>query len=246
MKKSKVAVLVIAALVAGLTLGGIGIASAAGRSANNAVVASHSGTPLTGTASPVATLSTLTGLSVPEIMALRAQGESLATIATNNGIDPAVLVDQILAARKANLDSLVSAGRLTAEQELAILDHIRIAVQRIVDAVPGVSAMPSRVPTSTPSVPTTTGPRAGMMTSATVGPHMVPDTHHAATAPHVGTTAPHMGTTAPQHMTPSTPAAPAPVADPTATPAAPSTTHHSGSMMGSGSGSTSGMMGPRH
>jgi hypothetical protein len=135
-KKSNVALLVAGALVAGLTLGGLGIASAATRASQQATVTYASGARM-GATSPIVTISRLSGLSVRQIMKLRNQGESLSTIATDNGVDPAAVVTQTVAARQAHFDSLVAAGRMTAAQEQTVLDHMRAAVQAMMLAVPG-------------------------------------------------------------------------------------------------------------
>jgi len=167
--------LVAAALVVGLALGGLGIANAASRTAQ----AAAAGQTLMGATSPLATLSNLTGLSVQEIGALRAQGKSLSAIAAENGVDPAVVVDQTVAARQTYFDGLVAAGTMTAAQEQTALVRIRAVVQTMMDAVPGSGQVPSRATTATPSVPTTFGagpaylcptPRAGVPASGTVGP----------------------------------------------------------------------------
>jgi hypothetical protein len=237
MKKSRVAILVVGALIAGLTLGGIGIASAASRQAQTPP--GYAGM-MAGTNSPVAALSSLTGLSVPEIMALHAQGASFATIATDNGVDPAAVIDQMLAARQATLDARVAAGAMTAEQVQAIIDHLRAAAHAMLDAVPHMGARASGSATFTP------GPN--MMTSATVGPHA-----------RYG-----MGTTnAPRtrHMTPVTPAPAGPATNaPVTAPVAPGTPMHqatgttqttvaphmSAGTTGGMMGGTGTMGGPRH
>jgi hypothetical protein len=135
MKKSKVAILVAGALVAGLTLGGLGIADAAVR-ATHKTVASQSGTVAKGL-SPVVTLSRMTKLSVKQIMALRHQGTSFASIATSNGVDPAAVVDQMIAARQTHLDAMVAAGRMTAAQEQTMLDAMRAGLGTMMGLVPG-------------------------------------------------------------------------------------------------------------
>lgn len=161
MKKSKIAILVAGALVAGLTIGGMGIASATNTTQQTATIAPYSSVTMTGTNGPVATLSALTGLSAQEIMTLRGQGKSLATIATENGVDPAAVVDQTVAARKAYLDTLVAAGQITAAQQAAMLGNIRTAVLAMMNALPANGGVPSRPTTATPSVPATGAAGAG-------------------------------------------------------------------------------------
>lgn len=152
--KTRTTILVLGALVAGLTIGGMSIASAAGRGPQTAT-ATNASAAMMGTTSPIATLSNLTGLTVQEIQALRAQGKSLATIATENGVDPHAVVDQTVAARQSYLDALVAAGRMTAAQAQAMLDRIRSGVQAMMDATPGTRAIPAQPPA--PSAPATFG-----------------------------------------------------------------------------------------
>jgi len=225
MKRSRVAILVIGALVAGLTLGGIGIASAANRQAQTN--AAYAGTMIGGT-SPVAVLAKLTGLSVQDIMALHTQETSFAQIASDNGVDPSAVVDQVVAARQAQLDSLVAAGTMTAAQEQAILDRMRAAVETMLNAAP-MGANGSRVATFTP------GP--GVMTTPTVGPRgtggmMGTTTGRTTTGPRPR----HMTSVAPVVTDPGTTTGPI-VTTPAGPPASAGTP---GGMMG---GSTSGMMG---
>jgi hypothetical protein len=232
-KKSRVAILVVGALIAGLTLGGIGIASAASRAAQTTDASYYDGA-MVGATSPVATLSALTGRTAQEILALRAQGKSLSVIATENGVDPAAVVDQTVAARQAYLDTLVTAGKLTAEQEQALLDRIRAAVQAMMDALPH-AGRPSVVPTTTPSVPAT----------GTMGPGHHAESQHMNAAAHAGSmmqgTVAHHAASAPHHMTSTAPAQ--------NTPGTGTTAHHDTMMVGTSSGhaapsgSTGGMMG---
>ena len=161
MRKSSTAILVAGALVAGLTIGGIGIASAASNTPQAATTASYSSVTMTGAKGPIATLSALTGLSVQEIMALRSQGKSLATIATDNGVDPATVVAQTVAARQAYLDTLVTAGQISAAQGQSMLGNTRTAVQAMMNAIPATGRVPSRPTTTTPSVPATSAAGAG-------------------------------------------------------------------------------------
>jgi hypothetical protein len=235
------------ALVAGLTLGGLGIATASSRASQQTTGTSYPGSMMEG-ASPIATLSRLTGLSVQQIMALRNQGKSLATIATDNGIDPATLVDETLAARQAHFDALVAAGHMTAEQEQTVLDRMRAAIQAMIDAVPGPVGPPSRDTTRTPMVPGT-----GMSGRGHNGPHhgtgrTTPSAHRQ-----------HMGNTGSGNtmMTPGTPgqgnpdgsapAGPSTSTGPGTGPGSGTGTMGPGSGMGRGSGmgSGSGMMGSR-
>jgi hypothetical protein len=58
----------------------------------------------------------LTGLSVEEVQAQRAEGNSAAEIAEANGVSTETVVDEALAARKTILDAKVADGTITQEQ----------------------------------------------------------------------------------------------------------------------------------
>jgi uncharacterized membrane protein YgcG len=157
-KNMKIAALVASALVAGLVLGGIGIATATtgaktgsavsfGSAVSSATVGTHGGSRAI-----VTVLARLTGLSVDKIVAEHASGVSFATIATENGVDPSTLVDQVVAARRAQLDALVSSGSMTQAHEDALLVALRNRVQAMVDMTPGTGAGST---TTTPSVSAT-------------------------------------------------------------------------------------------
>ncbi len=217
-KRSKLAIIVAGALVAGLTLGGLGIADAAVRNAHK-TVASKSASVAKGV-SPVATLSRMTKLSVKRIMALRHQGKSFASIAASMGVDPAAVVDQMVAARQAHLDAMVAAGRMTAAQEQAMLAVMRTTVGTMMGLVPGSGS--------------------GMMSGDT--------TQSATGMPGNGYGGGNAGTgmTPGQGNVPTMMNAPAPTdpgTAPAATPAPASTPAPRTGMMGSGSTNGSGMMG---
>ncbi len=162
MKKSRAATLIAGALVLGLALGGLGIATARNGSAASLSTATSSASQMRG-ASLIQALSSLTGLSVQQIMALRAQGKSFATIATDNGVDPAAVVDKTVAARQAKLDALLASGTITPVQEAASLAKMRARVEAAMNAVPTFGNSPSGEPTATPSIPTTGGPGMGWL-----------------------------------------------------------------------------------
>jgi len=61
-------------------------------------------------------VSNLTGLSVEEVQAQRAAGNSVADIAEANGVSVEAVVSEALAARKAILDAKVADGAITQEQ----------------------------------------------------------------------------------------------------------------------------------
>ena len=162
MKKSKVAILVAGALVAGLTLGGLGIADAAVRAAHK-TVASQSSNVAKGL-SPVVTLSRMTKLSVKQITALRNQGTSFASIATSNGVDPAAVIDQMIAARQTHLDAMVAAGHMTAAQEQTMLSAMRTGLGTMMGFVPG-SGRGMMSGDDTQSVPATGTPGYALLPS---------------------------------------------------------------------------------
>jgi hypothetical protein len=153
--------LITGALVLGLALGGLGIANAWSGTTNTASNATSSASQMNG-ASTIQALSALTGLSVQKIMTLRAGGKSFATIATENGVDPAAVVDKTVAVRQVRLDALVASGTITAEQEATTLARIRAHVEAIMNLVPRMGGIGSEVTTATPSDPTTATNRPGM------------------------------------------------------------------------------------
>lgn len=63
-------------------------------------------------------------LSVADLKSKVASGESLKQIATDQKVDYAVVTSAVHNAAKADLDKLVSAGKLTAARETAILDRL--------------------------------------------------------------------------------------------------------------------------
>lgn len=128
MKKSKVVALVAAALVAGLVLGSIGLASAAPAADTSATAGVAQGYRLRmgsamrdAGARMVDILAKLTGLSEDDIYARRTAGESVADIAKSEGVETATVVDQALDARAAILDAKVADGTIDAETRDEVL-----------------------------------------------------------------------------------------------------------------------------
>ena len=130
MKNRHVAALVAAALVAGLALGSIGIASAAPASDTTASTVAETcagyglkmGAALRDAGGRmVDILADLTGLSVEDIHDRREAGESVADIAESEGVETQDVVDSALAARKAILDAKVADGTIDAETRDEIL-----------------------------------------------------------------------------------------------------------------------------
>lgn len=122
MKKSKAIALVSAGLVAGLVLGSLGVSYAATESTgtNTSCVlgtGARMGQAIRGAgARLVDIVADLTGLSVEEVQAQRAEGNSVADIAEANGVSTEAVVAEALAARKALLDEKVADGSITQEQ----------------------------------------------------------------------------------------------------------------------------------
>lgn len=126
MRKSKMIALVSAGLVAGLVLGSVGVSYAA----------TDSTTPLLGAGARMGAairdaggrlvdiVAELTGLSVDEVQAQRAEGNSVADIAVANGVAAETVVSEALAARKALLDEKVADGTITQAQADAAYEQM--------------------------------------------------------------------------------------------------------------------------
>lgn len=114
MNKSKVAILVSAALVAGLVLGSVGIASAA--TATTTTGAGLGGIMRQAGGTLAEIVAKLTGKTTTEVYAERKDGKSFATIASENGVAATKVASEALAARKSALDAAVKAGTITQAQ----------------------------------------------------------------------------------------------------------------------------------
>lgn len=118
MKKSKMIALVSVGLVAGLVLGSVGVSYAAtdattpilGAGARMGAAIRDAGGRL------VDIVAELTGLTVDQVRAQRAEGNSVAAIAEANGSSAEAVVSEALAVRKALLDEKVVDGTITQEQ----------------------------------------------------------------------------------------------------------------------------------
>ena len=118
MNKRRVLALLSAGLVAGLVFGSVGAAYAAtdtpanplGAGARMSQAIRDAGGRL------IDILADLTGLSVEDIQAERAEGNSISDIAEANGVSTDTVVSEALAARKAILDAKVADGSITQEQ----------------------------------------------------------------------------------------------------------------------------------
>ncbi|PKQ19430.1 MAG: hypothetical protein CVT66_10155 [Actinobacteria bacterium HGW-Actinobacteria-6] len=121
MKRGKSLALVSFGLIAGLVLGSVGFAYAAPTDTTpaNPVLASglRMGQSIRDAGGRlVDVVAKLTGLSVEDVQAQRADGKSAADIAQANGVDADAVVSEALAIRKAALDARVADGTITQEQ----------------------------------------------------------------------------------------------------------------------------------
>jgi len=76
----------------------------------------------------------LTGLDIADIHDRRVDGESLATIAESEGVDPDEVVTEALDARAAILDEKVADGTLTEEQAAAALANMQERMSERIDS----------------------------------------------------------------------------------------------------------------
>lgn len=63
-------------------------------------------------------------MTVDEVRAAMEAGKTIEQLAQEKGIDPQVILDAVIAARKARLDALVAEGRLTEEQAATMLQQM--------------------------------------------------------------------------------------------------------------------------
>jgi urease accessory protein UreF len=133
--------IVSAALVAGLVLGSVGIASAA--------TTATTGTPRAGFGAQVGGMLRQAGVSLADIVAKltgqtaaqvytqRAAGKSFADIASAKGVSADKVTADALAARKTALAAAVKAGTLTQAQADTMLARMQTRIpQRITDPAP--------------------------------------------------------------------------------------------------------------
>lgn len=118
MNKRRVLALLSVGLVAGLVFGSVGAAYAAtDTSANPLGAGARMGQAIRDAGGRlIDILADLTGLSVEDIQAERAEGSSISDIAEANGVSTDTVVSEALAARKAILDAKVADGSITQEQ----------------------------------------------------------------------------------------------------------------------------------
>lgn len=140
MSRNRTVLLVVAALVAGLVLGSVGIASAA---------TTTTGTPGAGFGAQVGgmfrqagasladVVAKLTGQTTAQVYTQRAAGNSFADIASAKGVSADKVTADALAARKAALAAAVKAGTLTQAQADIMLARMQTRIpQRITDPAP--------------------------------------------------------------------------------------------------------------
>ena len=81
-----------------------------------------------------ATVAEIVGLSAQELQAERLAGKSLAQIAASKGISEDALIAQLLEARKATVNELLGAGKITQAQADYMLnnmaEHVKVMVER--------------------------------------------------------------------------------------------------------------------
>jgi hypothetical protein len=127
--------LAISLAIAGLaTIGTVAVASAAGPTPTPAPAATPAPVSTPAVNGPATgTISGILGLSQAEIQALRAQGKTLAQIATDKGIDPQRLVDALVAVWGARIDARVAVGALTADQAAALKADLAVRAKAMVN-----------------------------------------------------------------------------------------------------------------
>lgn len=142
MSKGKVIALVAGALVAGLVLGSLGLASAATTAQTQTrtrVAACGTGTggimrQAGGTIADI--VAKLTGLKVEDVYAARKDGKSFADIAKTKNVSADKVTDAVLAARKTALADAVKDKTITQDQADLMYDRMqdRIATKVTSDA----------------------------------------------------------------------------------------------------------------
>ncbi len=138
-KHGKAITMVAVGLVAGLVLGSMGIASAApttdpatgetlGYGARMGVAIHEAGARMADI------VADLTGLSVEDVEARRADGETVADIAESEGVDPSAVTDEALAARKTILDEKVADGTIDQETADLMLERMTDRISERIDS----------------------------------------------------------------------------------------------------------------
>lgn len=135
MSKGKVAIFVVAALVAGLALGSVGIASAAtATTAPSGVVGACYGVMRQAGGTIADIVAKLTGQTVEQVRDQRETGASFAKIAADKNVSAEKVAAEVVAARKTALDAAVKAGTITQAQADAALARMKTRVEARIDS----------------------------------------------------------------------------------------------------------------
>jgi hypothetical protein len=139
MRKRNVAAITIAALVAGLVVGSIGLASAAtSQSPMGGARLQFRGAMRQAGSTLADVVAKLTGLSLTQVRTDRQAGKSFAEIAKAKGVGADQVVADTLTARKAALDAAVKSGRITQAQADAALATMKTRLtDRVSSTTPG-------------------------------------------------------------------------------------------------------------
>lgn len=136
MKKGRIVAMMVAMLVVGLVAGNVAggwaaTAPESGTSSSTTTVAPGAGLGLRMGAALrdaggrlVDVVAKLTGLDVDDVIARRAEGESIEKIAESEGVKTDAVVDEALKVREQLLDERVKAGTITQEQADAAIDRM--------------------------------------------------------------------------------------------------------------------------
>lgn len=131
MTRNRTIVFVAAALVAGLVLGSVGIASAATRTTGTpgaGLGAQVGGMMRQAGASLADVVAKLTGQTTAQVYAQREAGKSFAEIASAKGVSADKVTVDALAARKAALAAAVKAGTITQAQADTMLARMQTRI----------------------------------------------------------------------------------------------------------------------
>lgn len=132
MSTKRASAYIIAALVAGLVLGSIGLASAApvaDGTAETGMGIRLGATIRSAGATLADVVAKLTDSSVEDVRAKRAEGTSLAAIASDAGVSAETVVSETLKARKEVLDDAVADEKITQDQADAALDRMETRLE---------------------------------------------------------------------------------------------------------------------
>lgn len=74
-------------------------------------------------------VSDLTGLSITDIRAERAEGKSLAAIAADKGVNEQAVIDKVVAERTTELDQLKADNKITEDQYQSCITNMKTQIQ---------------------------------------------------------------------------------------------------------------------